>query len=184
MVVSDELNNLIINGSGSSSNEPHGFLSQAHGRQQTRQPGLKPGARFLKVLSAGIDGLWASELSEIGLLVGVDSYRLSASVFQGSDSERSAAAYLKEVGGGFLTNSKMPAKSSHIQKAILCRKGRSMTPQPMRTAVMPTWGHFTVDDVFSGAGKGERRFVVSTMVGHVHLVQPDAYQEVAFRVSA
>ena len=145
---------------------------------------MKPGARILKIQSGGIDGLWASELSEIGLLVGVDSYRLSASVFQGSDSERSAAAYLKEVGGGFLTNSKMPAKSSHIQKAILCRKGRSMTPQPMRTAVMPTWGHFTVDDVFSGAGKGERRFVVSTMVGHVHLVQPDAYQEVAFRVSA
>lgn len=182
MVVSDELNNLIINGSGSD-NEPHGFLSRLTDAASPAT-GIETWSRILKIQSGGIDGLWASELSEIGLLVGVDSYRLAASVFQGSDSERSAAAYLQQVGGGFVTNSKMPAKSSHIQKAILCRKGRSMTPTPMRTSVMPSWGHFSIDDVYSGAAKGERQFTVSTLVGDVHIVQPAAYTEVAFRVSA
>ena len=182
MVVSDELNNLIINGSGSD-NEPHGFLSRLTDAASPAT-GIETWSRILKIQSGGIDGLWASELSEIGLLVGVDSYRLAASVFQGADSERSAAAYLQQVGGGFVTNSKMPAKSSHIQKAILCRKGRSMTPTPMRTAVMPSWGHFSIDDVYSGAAKGERQFTVSALIGDVHIIQPAAYAEVAFRVSS
>ena len=66
MVVSDELNNLIINGSGSS-NEPHGFLSRLTDATDPAT-GIETWSRFLKVLSAGIDGLWASELSEIGLV--------------------------------------------------------------------------------------------------------------------
>ena len=182
LAVSDELNDLILNGSGSS-NEPHGFFSRLTDATAP-STGVETWSRFLKVQSGGIDGLWASELAEIGLLVGPESYRLAASVFQGSDSERSAAAYLEEVGASFLTNSKMPDKSSHIQKGILCRKGRSMMPTPARTAVMPTWGHFTIDDIYSGAGKGERRFVVSALVGHVHIVQSGAYKEVSFRVTA
>ena len=59
-----------------------------------------------------------------------------------------------------------------------------MTPTPMRTAVMPHWGRFSVDDIYSGASKGERVFTISALVGDVHLVQSSAYAEVAFRVSA
>ena len=53
----------------------------------------------------------------------------------------------------------------------------------MRTAVCPSWGYFSVDDIYSGALKGQRRFVISTLVGDLILVQKDAYEEVAFRVS-
>ena len=182
LAVSDELNDLILNGSGGS-NEPHGFLSRLT-NPSNPATGVETWSRLLKIQSGGVDGLWASELAEIGLLVGPETYRLAASVFQGSDSERSAAAYIKEVGAGFMTNAKMPDKSSHTQQGILCRKGRSMMPNPARTAVMPTWGHFTIDDIYSHAEKGERRFVVSALVGHVHLVQAGAYSQVAFRVSS
>ena len=178
MAVSDELNDLIINGTGSS-NEPHGFLSRLTDAANPAT-GIETWSRFLKVQSAGIDGLWAAELQDVALLVGVDSYRLAASVFQGSDSERSAADYLRQVGSGFKTNSKMPSTSAHIQKAILCRKGRD----PMRKSILPSWGRFSVDDIYSGASKGERVFVVSALVGDVHIVQAGAYQEVAFRVSS
>ena len=139
--------------------------------------------RFLAIQSGGIDGLWASELSHIGLLVGPESYRLAAATFQGADSEDSAASYLKRTGGGFVTNSRMPVKATHIQAGILVRRGRSMMPSPTRTAICPSWGFFTIDDIYSGALKGQRRFVINTLVGDVILVQPSAYSEVAFRVS-
>ena len=53
----------------------------------------------------------------------------------------------------------------------------------MMTAVVPHWGYLSVDDIYTGAAKGSRRFVISVLVGDVILVQPDAYSQVAFRVS-
>ena len=88
--------------------------------------------------------------------------------------------YLSRHGADFWTNSRMPATANHIASGILCRKGRP----GMRTAVAPHWGSISVDDIFSGARKGERAFTVSVLLGDVILVQPVAYAEVAFRVSA
>ena len=81
---------------------------------------------------------------------------------------------------GWWTNKRMPsATAAHIQQAILCRKGR----MGMRTAVVPHWGYLSIDDIYSGARKGERRFVVSVLVGDLILVQPDAYSRVSFRTA-
>ena len=59
----------------------------------------------------------------------------------------------------------MPATAAHIQQGILCRKGRT----GMRTAVSPTWGSISIDDIYSGARKGQRFFTVSAIVGDVIL---------------
>ena len=120
------------------------------------------------------------------MVVGVETYRNAASVFQGSDAEESAASYLKRMGApdsAFFTNSRMPAKSTHIQAGIMCKKARTQMPAPMRVAVCPHWGFVSVDDIFSGAGKGERVFTINTLIGDVILTQPDAFQQIAFRVS-
>ena len=79
----------------------------------------------LEKQASGVDGLWASQLDQIGILMGVDSYRLAASVFQSSDAEESALSYMTRQGESVMTNSRMPAKASHIQKGILVRKGRT-----------------------------------------------------------
>ena len=89
--------------------------------------------------------------------MGVDSYRLAASVFQSSDAEQSALSYMTAAGESVMTNSRMPAKASHIQKGILVRKGRPN----MTTAVSPTWGSIQIDDQYSGALKGERYLSVA-----------------------
>ena len=42
----------------------------------------------------------------------------------------------------------------------------------MRTAVCPVWfGSISVDDIFTGARKGERYFTLSVLLGDVILVQ-------------
>ena len=78
----------------------------------------------------------------------------------------------------------MPNKAAHIQQGILCRRGRSMMPTPMRTRGMPALGLFQRSTISTaGAGKGERIFTINTLIGDVILTQPDAYAQVAFRVS-
>ena len=59
-----------------------------------------------------------------------------------------------------------------------------MMPSPMRTAVCPVWfGSISVDDIFTGARKGERYFTLSVLLGDVILVQPDAYSQVSYRTA-
>ena len=181
LAVSDELDDQMLNGGGGGANLT-GFF------ERLTTPGNPAAAvetwlRFLRIQSDGIDGLWASELSDIGLLVGPETYRVAAATFQGTDSEESAASYLKRTGAGFETNKRMPDKSSNIQSGILTRRSRRTMPAPMRTAVCPHWGYFSIDDIYTGALKGQRRFVINTLVGDVIIVQADAYAEVRFRVS-
>ena len=184
LAVSDELDDQKLNGDGQGDNIS-GFF------QRLTDPtapaaGVETWTRFLAIQSGGIEGLWSTELSEIGLLVGPETYRLAAATFQGTDSEESAASYLKRMGSsmyGFVTNKRMPDSASNIQQGILCRKGRSMMPTPMRTAVCGSYGYFQIDDIYTGAQKGQRRFVINTLITDVILTQPSAYSQVAFRVS-
>ena len=177
LVLSDELDDQMINGDGSN-NDLTGIF------ERLSDPGnpaanVETWTRFLAIQSGGIDGLWATELEHIAMVVNPETYRLAAATFQGTDSEESAASYLKRQGAGFWTNSRMPAKASHIAQGILCRKGR----MGMRTAVCPHWGYLSIDDIYSGARKGERYYTISVLMGDVILVQPDAYAQVAYRVS-
>ena len=181
LAVSDELDDQMLNGDGM--NDDLTGIFERLTDPSAPAAGVETWTRFLAIQSGGIDGLWSSELSHVGLVVGPETYRLAAATFQGTDAEESAASYLKRMGDSFVTNSRMPASATNVQQGILCRKGRSMMPTPMRTAVCPHWGYFTIDDIFTGALKGQRRFVINTLVGDVILVQPSAYAQVAFRVS-
>ena len=53
----------------------------------------------------------------------------------------------------------------------------------MTTAVAPSGGAVQVDDIYSGALKGERYLSVAVLVGDLTIVQPGAYAELQFRVS-
>ena len=177
LVLSAELDNQLLNGSGSG-NDLNGLISRLTAAS-TPTAGLETWSDLLEKQVSGVDGLWAAQLDQIGILMGVDSYRLAASVFQSSDAEQSALSYMTAAGESVMTNSRMPAKASHIQKGILVRKGRPN----MTTAVSPTWGSIQIDDQYSGALKGERYLSVAVLVGDLTIVQPGAYAELQFRVS-
>ena len=186
LLISDELDDQMINGdSSSTATDIDGLFAQLT-NPSAPAAAVETWTRFLAIQSAGIDGLWATELMHIGMVVGVDTYRLAAATFQGTDSEQSAASYLKAMGAGdaaFFTNSRMPATAANIQQGIMCKKGRSMMPSPMRVAVCPSWGFISIDDIYTGASKGERVFTINTLVGDVILTQPSAFEQIAFRVS-
>ena len=139
--------------------------------------------------AGGVDGLWANTIKEVGIVVGPDTYKLSARTFQSAASfkgELSAAAYAMANTGGWWTNKRMPdASAGNVQQGILYRSGRSgMGATPgMRTAVAPHWGSIDIDDIYSGSDKAERYFSMHLLVGDVILVQPAAYAQIAFQTA-
>ena len=187
LALSDELDDQTINGNGTAPNLAGIF-------ERLTDPSA-PGAAvatfddFVAAFAGGIDGLWANTIKEVAIVAGVDTYRLSAQTFRDIATadlgDKAFADYAMQHFGGFWTNKRMPAKASHVQQAILYRKGRSMMggSGAMRTAVCPHWNEISIDDIYSGSAKGERYFTMHVLLGDVILVQPSAYAQVAFRVS-
>lgn len=187
LAVSDALDDAVLNGAGTGDNI-HGIIARLAAIANPTDPtNVSAFDDFVSAFADSIDGLWSTTMSSVAMLVGVDTYRLAAKAFRDAgNNDRGDIAfsdYAMAHTAGFSTNKRMPAASSDIQRAIVCRKGRSMNPSPVRTAVCPTWGYFTIDDIYTGARKGERRYVINTLIGDVILVQPDAYTLREFKVA-
>ena len=187
LVLSDELDDQLLNGAAVD-DDLHGIIDRL-GTLPTVGAAVAAFDDFVGVFADGVDGLWASMTSEVSLTVGVDTYRIAAKTFRdtpadGGDGAIAFADYAMGKYAGFWTNKRMPAApATNIQTGVLCRKGRSTMPTPTRLAVAPHWGYISIDDIYTGARKGQRRYVLSVLVGDVILVQPDAYDPVAFRVA-
>lgn len=180
LVMSDALDNEMINGDGTGDNLNGLF------KRLTDPSAPSTVAKFDDFLAAfadGIDGLWASVMKDLTAVVGPDTYKLAAKSFRdGSTTYRGDIAfsdYAMEHTGGFWTNKRMPAVASDVQQGILHRKGRMI-----RTAVCPHWNEIAIDDIYSGSAKGERFLTFHVLLGDVTLVQPGAYQQIAFKVSS
>ena len=188
IVLSDELDDQGLNGVGGNSGADLNGLFMAL-TAPSDPTAVADFDAFAAAHAGGIDGLWANMLSDVSILCGTDTYQLSSRVFQSATNykgELSAAAYAKANTGGWMTNKRMPATASTIQQAILYRMGRSFLMNPdgaMRTAVCPHWNEVSIDDIYSGSASGERYFTMHVLLGDVIVVQPDAYAQVAFKLS-
>ncbi len=130
--------------------------------------------------AGAIDGLWASMLTEVGIVTNVDAYRLSAQVFRANSSDLSFSDYARQALGGFWTNKRMPATAATIARGIVYRMGQT----GLRTACHPTWGTLSIDDIYTDSRSGQRHFSVHMLVGDkVLIVQPSAYSLVEFKVA-
>ena len=184
LVLSDELDKQMINGTGSGANLIGIFQRLAN--PSAPAAGVVNWVGFAAQHAGGVDGLWSSTLKDVCIITNPETYRLAASTFMGTDgAELSAAAYAMMHTGGFYCNKRMPAKTGHIAQALLYRKGRSMLggDMSMRTAVCPHWGQVTISDIYTGSAMGENYVTFHVLLGDVILVQSDAYEQVSYRVS-
>ena len=193
LVLSDEIDDQLLNGDGQ--NDDLTGIFQRLSNPSAPAAGVATFDTLVGVFADGIDGLWANTMSEVSIVSGPDTYKLSAKTFRDrvidtgqrggvSLGDISFADYAKAHTAGWWTNKRMPDTAANVQAAIMCRKGRSMMPSPTRLAVCPIWyGSISVDDIYTGARKGERYFTLSVLLGDVILVQPSAFEQVAFRVS-
>ena len=187
LALSAELDDQAINGAGANAD----LVGIFERLTDPAAPGATVAAfdTFVDAFAGGIDGLWARVMKEVAIVAGPETYRLAAKTFRdaaGQDlGDMAFADYAMAKYGGWWTNSRMPDSASDVQAAILYRMGRAMAggSPGMRTAVLPHWNEIGIDDIYSGSAKGERYFTLHVLLGDVILVQPDAYAQVAFRVS-
>ncbi len=145
---------------------------------------------YVTAFANQIDGLWASTMRDVSMVVNVDAYKLSATTFRdkvidtgnrgaASLGDMSAADYLAAHAGGWSTAQRMPATASNIAGAIVRRTGRSLL-----AAVHPVWGSMQIDDVYTDSASATRHVTLHVLVGDkVLIVQPDAYARAAFKVA-
>ena len=183
LAISSELDDQGLNGVKADDNNNLNGLFQALTDPSAPAAGVAGFDAFVSAFAGGIDGLWASRMNEITIVAGPESYRLSAQTFRDAVGQdlggTSFADYATERYGGWWTNKRMPAKDTHVQQAILYRSGRP----GIRTATCPNWGRIGIDDVYSGSASGTRHFNLHVLLGDVIVVQPGAYDQIAFRVS-
>ena len=182
LVLSDELDDQALNGDGSAPSLSGIFKALTD--PSAPAAGVAGFDTFVAAFAGGLDGLWASRMSDVGILAGVDTYSLSARTFRdatGQDLGSIAFAdYAASKYGGWRTSKRMPATESHVQQAILRRMGRG----GLRTAVCPHWGALSIDDIYTDSASATRHFTAHVLLGDVIVTQPGAYAQVAFRVSA
>ena len=153
---------------------------------------------FVALFASGIDGLWSTTMAEVLIVAGPETYRLSATTFRdriidtanrgGVSSRRYLVSQITRgstppAGGRIQTDARQgrqrPA-GDHVQK------GEVANAVADADCGLPglVWQQFSIDDIYSAA----RRRANATspcrfMLGDVILVQPDAFEQVAIRVS-
>ena len=188
LALADAVDSQGLSGDGSGANLT-GLL------EQLTDPTVAPTAvidwnGWASLIAAGVDGgPWAESAMDVRLLVNPESMRLAISSFKdgtGFGGEKSAAMYLKDHSGGFFSSRRMPDSVSMIAQAIRYRNMTQglMGVDAMRTAVMPVWDEIGIDDIFSDSASGLRHFTLHNFCGDVLVIQPDAYEQIQFQVSA
>ena len=191
LVLSDELDDQVINGAGGNSGADLEGIFHKLTPDPTDPTDVADFDAFVAAFAGGVDGLWANTLKDVSIVCGPASYRKSALVFRdvgtnnGHRGDVAFSDYAMARYGGWWTNKRMPDAASNIQQAVLFRKGRSMMGGAggMRTAVCPHWNEISIDDIYSGSAQGERFFTMHVLLGDVILVQPDAYAQVSYKLA-
>ena len=177
-VLSDKLDDQILNGNGTAPNL-QGLLDDGGAGSAPTAPAANAETlpRYAAAMSSHVDGLHATMNNQVRALVGVQTYAHASSVFQG-DSTMSAAAYLESVYGGFRATSRIAAPASNVQQALI---RRGMEP---RVALAPVWsGVEFIRDPYTDKDKGQISITAVTLVGGLAFVRSAAFTRDSFRLA-
>ncbi len=178
-VLSDELDNQAINGSGTGDGTINGLLNILTD-PAVPAANAEDFARYVAAASSHVDGLFAVDLGGVRQLVGPHTYRHAAGVFRANEDSMTAEGWLMDRTGGLRTSRRIADPASNIQQAIV----RRANPMNDRVAVMPTWqGMQLIRDPYSSAAKGEVVVTGIMLVGDVILLRPEAFVQDSYRLA-
>ena len=175
-----KMNDLILNGDESTNaHEPDGFLT-------TIAAPSAPGAQsvysdYAKSAASAVDGIHATSEREVGIVLGVETYRHAAGVFQTGSGEAGTEAMMKRS-RAVMASSFVPAATGTPldQNGNLLHAGGDAMRGDSVAAVWPTLE--VIRDIYSQASQG----VVLTWVtlwDAQTAFRAAAYERVAFRLA-
>ena len=178
-VLSDAVDDQAINGSGTGDGTVNGLLNRLS-NPSNPATGQETFSRYVAAVGSHIDGLFATDLAGVRMLVGPQTYRHAVSVFRANESAMTAEGWMTDRTGGVRVSQRIADPSSNIQQAIV----RRANPMNDTVAVMPTWqGLQLIRDPYSGAAKGETVVSGIMLVGDVVLLRSGAFVQDSFRVA-
>ena len=178
MVLSDELDKAIINGTGVSP-QLNGLLQQMPDPSAPAS-GVETYARYQTAFSSHLDGLYATAPSDIRILMGPHTARHMLGVYRANEDSMTAWTLLSQLYGGGRITRRIADPASGIQQAIIAR----MNPMGDRIGVAPVWSAVEIiRDPYSAAPEGEVVVTATSLVGGVVLLRPDVFVQDSFRVS-
>ena len=178
-VLSDELDNQAINGSGSGDGTVNGLLNIL---TDPAAPAAteESFARYVAAAASHVDGLFAADLGGIRQLVGVQTYGHMAGEFRSNNDSTTAEGWLMDRTGGVRTSRRIAAPAVNIQQAII----RRSNPAGDRAAVMPVWnGLQMIRDPYTSALKGEVTITAVLLVGDVIVLRSGAFVQDSYRLA-
>ena len=137
--VRSKMSALVMNGDeGTNSHEPNGFLTKL---TIPTTPTVEASfADHSSLASTVVDGIHASMESEVSIVLGVESYKHSAKIYQTSGSGESASEALKRRARSVLASSFVPASASDIQSGNLLHAGGANGGENRGDSVAAVWG--------------------------------------------
>ena len=182
--VKSKMSDLILNGdAGTNVFEPNGFLTKI---TAPTAPSTEADFAGYAALSATIvDGIHASGESEVAVVLGVETYKHAAKIFQTSGSGESAGEALKRRSMSVMATSYIPAAASDIQSGnLLHAAGANGGGPDMRgdsiAAVWPTLE--IIRDPYSQASQGVVLTWVSLWDAYTAF-RAAAYSRVSFKLA-
>ena len=178
-VLSDQLDEQLLNGTASGDGTVHGLLAQlADPSASSPASGNPTVASYLAPLADAIEGKLANTEMDVAVLVGTATYTKMATMFI-SDSNETFSGFVNRNYRGVRAAARIAAPASKKQAAVLIRR-----PMEVPNAVMPTWGQVDVRDMYSAAAAGEIVVTTAALVGDVVILRPTGYEQVDFRQEA
>ena len=188
MQLSAALDNQLINGAAAAP-AMNGLITQV-GLPSAARGAVETWKTVVDQFVDQIDGLWASELSDLFLVTHPDGYKFASKVYlagtgnQATPGDVSAVEHLQARSAGVRAHTRMPATytsgtlDDHVA-VLFARRGQG----DITRAVMPTWGELVIDDPYTSAATGERVFTFVMGVGALILVHSAAYEVVVWQVA-
>ena len=158
-VLSDAMDNQIINGNGTAPNVS-GFLHEL--TAVTRPSAADTFASYLEKFTGAVDGLNAFTLADLRSVMGAASYSHMYAQYRGANSDLPAYEAVAGRVGGLSVSSRIPAPTDSGDQANTQRNILAMTSFPGRNAVAPIWrGLELIRDPYTLAGKGQVRLTAA-----------------------
>ena len=128
-VMSDALDKQVLTGNGQSPNVKSFLATQANGGLKTAAAPFVTSSEvtyesWAELMAACVDGIWASSMKDLRVLVGPATYTKLAGELQMNTADSAMTFTNREV-GGFRTSANMPAVASHKQLGIVVRGNRT-----------------------------------------------------------
>ena len=105
---------------------------------------------FVDTYTGLIDGVYASDLSQLRILLGAKSYEVAVTKFRTTSSEVSSTDFINSRTAGLTVSGHIPAPASNIQRSVVAKLATAGT----HNSVVSAWsGVELIEDRFSNSAK-------------------------------